>query len=148
MSDIHMRRKSDISICCNPDTDDYLDEMVDGTGAGMIDGTGGGVVDGIMDEKIDSMISSLLDLSVKDTYLNIKEKACNTFCEVCKEFSNQKVSGLCPSNCIYFCHEKCFMKWIIDKRELPVCMKCKIPYDIEIINRIFFHANRLNQTYR
>ena len=126
-----MRRKSNSSLCCNPDNDSYMEDK-----------------DLMYDDPMDIIISSLSELNVKDTCLNIKEKACNTICELCKEYSNQKVSNICPSNCIYFCHEKCFIKWIIDRRDFPFCMKCKLPYSIEMINRIFFHANRLNQIYR
>lgn len=104
-------------------------------------------VDMLSSDPIDSLLS-LADLSVKDNALNIKEKACNTLCEVCKIYTNEKISCICQSNCIFFCHDNCFIKWIIDRRKYPFCMKCMSPYNIDVINRIFFHAQRLNQLYR
>ena len=73
----------------------------------------------------------------------------NPICEFCKSSAqlSDRIVGLCPCNCTYYCHESCFIQWIVTKQKDAFCMICMLPYTIELINKYVSYANRINRLY-
>jgi hypothetical protein len=91
-----------------------------------------------LESNIDQLTNYISNLAVK-----------NPICEFCKSNAqlSERIIGLCPCNCTYYCHEACFIQWIVTKQNNAFCMICTLPYTLELINKYVSHANRINRLY-
>lgn len=91
-----------------------------------------------IESDINQVSKSLSNLAVK-----------NPICEFCKcsAHLSERIIGLCPCNCTYYCHEACFIEWIITKQNNAFCLICTLPYTLELINKFVSYANRINRLY-
>lgn len=89
----------------------------------------------------DAMVLSLITTMMRD--LSVK----NRICAICKSSTDERVSGLCASNCEYFCHDHCLAEWIRYKQNDASCIMCTIPYPVAVIDRVMFNSSRFNRMF-